>query len=204
MSIYIKNPLNYINLAIYDSSGPDGGPGKYLTHTGPFWVQTAGWKTVSVTSVDLPAGNYWLAWIPSGSRISTVFGSDSGSYYSHMTQYGSFPTTFPSGSTVGTGRWSLYATLTSAFPTPTPTPSPTPGAGQKAVAWDAPSAVAGYKVFWGTTSGGPYTNSADAGMNLSYTITGLTSGTTYYVAVESYSSSGVLSCPTNEVTFIAP
>jgi len=46
--------------------------------------------------------------------------------------------------------------------------------------------ITGYTVFWGTTSGGPYTNNSGvlaAGTKL-YTITGLTAGTTYFVVVQ--------------------
>ncbi|MBI5207638.1 MAG: fibronectin type III domain-containing protein [Candidatus Firestonebacteria bacterium] len=48
--------------------------------------------------------------------------------------------------------------------------------------------LAGYKVYWDTDSGHPYTNSYDVGNITTYNITGLSSGT-YYVTVTAYDSS---------------
>ncbi len=43
---------------------------------------------------------------------------------------------------------------------------------------------AGYKIYWDTDAGYPYTNSIDAGNVTNYTVPGLTAGS--YVAVTSY------------------
>ena len=57
------------------------------------------------------------------------------------------------------------------------------------IAWKQPkntgSFISGYIVYWGTTSGGPYTNNSGliGIVPKNYTITGLTSGTTYYFVV---------------------
>jgi len=62
----------------------------------------------------------------------------------------------------------------------------TVGDKQLTVKWNSsPEPVDGYKVYWGTTSG-TYTNSTDVGKTTSYTITGLTNETTYYIAVTAY------------------
>ncbi|MEK7698961.1 MAG: RHS repeat-associated core domain-containing protein [Planctomycetota bacterium] len=68
-----------------------------------------------------------------------------------------------------------------------PTPvTLTPGDKQLTVSWNANAEpVDGYKVYWGVESG-KYTNSIDVGKTMSYTITGLTNGTTYYVSVKAY------------------
>lgn len=63
--------------------------------------------------------------------------------------------------------------------------------------------VTGYTVFWGTTAGGPYTNNSGnlpAGPK-QYTITGLTSGTTYFIVVRANTSiSGCVSANSAETT----
>jgi hypothetical protein len=77
------------------------------------------------------------------------------------------------------------------------------GSGNLAVSWSAPSAVTGYTVFYGTTSG-DYTASQNAGTGLSFTVKGLASGLTYYFRVFSLDAAGNPSCPTAEVSFMAP
>jgi len=77
------------------------------------------------------------------------------------------------------------------------------------VAWDAPTAnadgtpltdLAGYKVYYGTTAGGPYGNSRDAGNATTYDLTGLTQGTTYYIVATAYDTSGNESVYSDEVS----
>ena len=74
------------------------------------------------------------------------------------------------------------------------------------LAWDAPTTnadgtpltdLAGYKVYYGTASGN-YTVSKDVGNVLTYTITGLQTGT-YYFAATSYNTLGNESVYSNEV-----
>jgi len=60
--------------------------------------------------------------------------------------------------------------------------------------------VAGYHVFYGTTSGS-YSQELDAGNTPSAAISGLGIGRTYYFAVSAYDSSGVDSTLSNEVSF---
>lgn len=62
-----------------------------------------------------------------------------------------------------------------------------PGNGSIAVSWNAVTDATGYKVYYGT-SAGSYSQNIDAGSATSYTIEGLTNGTTYYIAVSSYNS----------------
>ncbi len=59
--------------------------------------------------------------------------------------------------------------------------------------WDASPLgdLKGYKVYWDTDSlGYTYKNSVDAGRDTSYTITGLTAGYNYHIAVTCYDNSG--------------
>lgn len=62
--------------------------------------------------------------------------------------------------------------------------------GPGTVTWTAVPGAAGYLVYWGTSSGPPYANSANAGNTTSYLPTGLVSGTTYYFNVRSYDDAG--------------
>lgn len=79
------------------------------------------------------------------------------------------------------------------------------------LAWDASTdqRVTGYLVYYGMTSGN-YEHRADAGMGdptsdggISYTLTGLTSGQTYYIAVTAYDNAQGESDLSNEVSGIA-
>lgn len=69
------------------------------------------------------------------------------------------------------------------------------------VAWTANTEadLAGYKVYWGTTSG-TYTNSLNVGNVTSYTIPGLTEGTRYYITVTAYDTDGNESAKSIEAT----
>ena len=72
------------------------------------------------------------------------------------------------------------------------------------LAWDASSdpSVDGYIIEWGESSG-TYTDEVDVGDLTSYTITGLVDGRRYYITVRSYTSGGVESAPSNEVSGVA-
>ncbi len=73
--------------------------------------------------------------------------------------------------------------------------------GSATLTWDAPTttlygseltgtnSISGYRVYYGTSSGN-YTSSAEAGNVTSYTVTGLSGGTTYYFAITASNSSG--------------
>lgn len=78
-------------------------------------------------------------------------------------------------------------------------------AGQANLAWDASSSstVAGYNVYYGTTSGS-YSSKANIPNQTSYTITNLTEGQTYYFAVTARDASGNESARSNEVKFTVP
>jgi type IV pilus assembly protein PilY1 len=77
-------------------------------------------------------------------------------------------------------------------------------AAQIKLAWDAntESDLAGYKVYYGTSSKS-YTGSVDVGNVTSYTLTGLTQGQTYYVAVTANNTSGSESGYSTEVSGVA-
>lgn len=73
------------------------------------------------------------------------------------------------------------------------------------VSWSAntESDLAGYKVYYGTQSGS-YSQNIDVGNVTSYTISSVSSGTTYYVAVSAYDTSGNESERSSEVSASVP
>lgn len=72
------------------------------------------------------------------------------------------------------------------------------------LAWDPclDASVAGYKVYYGTTSH-DYTAALDAGNTASATVSGLTEGATYYFAVTAYDASGAESDFSDEIARVA-
>jgi len=84
--------------------------------------------------------------------------------------------------------------------------------GEITLAWDSETnpSVAGYKIYYGTVSkavSGHYANSTDVGMatqtssnTTSYTLRGLTSSQTYYLALTAYDKTHIESNFSNEVS----
>jgi hypothetical protein len=90
-------------------------------------------------------------------------------------------------------------------PTATPTPNPTPSLGSVTLAWDAPNqppTVSGYNLYYGR-SPGVWDKWTQTGNVLTYTQTGLTSGTKYYFMVRAYNPNGE-SVDSNQTSTIAP
>jgi hypothetical protein len=69
--------------------------------------------------------------------------------------------------------------------------------------WDASSGATGYNVHYGTTSQS-YPNTISAGSATSATITNLTPGTTYYIAVGAYGSLGIEGSYSGEMSYTVP
>jgi hypothetical protein len=83
--------------------------------------------------------------------------------------------------------------------------------GTISLAWDAPATnedgspltvLAGYKVYYGTASG-VYDHSVDVDNVTTYTLTGLTKGQTYYIAVTAIDTSDTQSNLSNEASGVA-
>ncbi len=68
------------------------------------------------------------------------------------------------------------------------------------LAWDPVSGVAGYKVYYGLSSGN-YIQSGDVGNKTTATIPNLSDGTRYYITVTAYDSSRTESSYSNEVIY---
>ena len=162
MSFYVATVGGQLRLGIYNDAG--GGPGTLLAQTAAF-TPTTGWNTRNVvTPVLLPAGTYWLAYLPESNNLhfrKTLTGS--AKYYSYT--FGTLPNTFSGSSTSATVHWSLYATLTT---------ETSPGAGT----YDDTDGGWTYTGTWITASGltGPHANtftySGTAGNSASFSFTG--------------------------------
>lgn len=81
------------------------------------------------------------------------------------------------------------------------TPTITAGVKSLSLTWTAVTAtdLGGYKIYYGTTSG-VYGTPVDAGKVTSYTLTGLSDNTTYYIKITAYDTSGNESAKSTEVT----
>jgi hypothetical protein len=113
MSFYVTTASGNLRLGIYDAAGPNGGPGQLKAQTAAF-TPTSGWNTQNVvTQVSLPAGTYWLAYLPSSNSLAfRVVLTGSTKYYSYS--YQALPVTFSTSPMIATCHWSLYATLQTA------------------------------------------------------------------------------------------
>ena len=207
LSFYIQAAAGNLILGVYDSTGPNGGPGNLVAQTASVPVTQTGWLTLASPNVLLQPGMYWLAYTPNSDALSFWVDRTTGQTVYVSQAFGPMPALFPGNVNTTTSHWSFYATLSVGAPTPTPTPTPTPSPTPPpgvTLAWDAPSTITGYQVSYGTVHGGPYPTMVNAGNNLTVTLTGLTSGTTYYAIVQSFDVNGNLSCTMNEITFTAP
>src|SRR5262249_4475244 len=112
LSFYVTQASGNLILGIYDASGPNGGPGALKAQTNSFTPVT-GWNTANVVSpVSLPAGTYWLAYLPSSNNLAFVKGLTSGisaRYYSYP--FGALPAQFSTSPISDPYHWSFYATL---------------------------------------------------------------------------------------------
>lgn len=84
-------------------------------------------------------------------------------------------------------------------------PAPEPITRNVTLAWDASidPTVTGYKVYWGAAPG-HYTNSVNAGPELTARVSNLLSGQTYYFAATAYNSLELESDFSNEVSYTVP
>mgnify|MGYP003573033822 CR=1 FL=1 len=77
-------------------------------------------------------------------------------------------------------------------------------AGQVTLAWDAVAGAAGYKVYYGQSSGG-YASNVDARNQLTYSVSGLSEGARYYFAVTAYGQPGTAESGfSNQVSTVVP
>lgn len=90
---------------------------------------------------------------------------------------------------------------------PTPTPTPAPGVHSVSVTWNASttSGLAGYNVYRGTASGGPYSRiTATPTTALQFTDSNVSAGQTYFYVVTALGGNGVESVTSNEIKVTVP
>jgi hypothetical protein len=200
LSFYVLTASGNLELGVYDATGAGGGPGALKAATGSF-APAAGWNTQSVSApVLLPAGSYWLAYLPSSDALTfavdrATVSANRWVSYTFAPMPASFPT---SGVSSGTSHWSLYATLNIQPSVTASTLAATgiaaAGATLNGSANPNGSAATGWFRYattnpgtcndtFGTrapTSGGASLSSGTTTVPFSQTLTGLTGGTTYY------------------------
>jgi hypothetical protein len=105
-------------------------------------------------------------------------------------------------------RTASSASNSGSFPPP---PPPPPASGSSiTLAWNANLGTSnpatntiGYRLYSGLSSGN-YTQSTDVGNTTTFTLSNLTSGSTYYFVITAYDSAGLESSPSSEVSYTAP
>jgi hypothetical protein len=164
-------------------------------------VYLGGWNSTGTVTATLPGAPTYTATASSSSNYSRVvtlkYRSDTAAtlrFQYKETKDG------------GSGSIKLQAAALQGASTPTPPPPPPPTTGSAILTWNAPTKntdgttltdLSGFKVYWGKTQGS-YSNSfrISSGGVSSYTVSGLTAGTWYFV-VTALSGTGAESTPSN-------
>jgi hypothetical protein len=114
LSFYVKVAAGSLKLGVYDATGPAGGPGAKKAETAAF-AAAVGWIAVPVVSqVNLPAGNYWLAYSPSDDNLGFLLSNDNDGKLAFFDRPydGTLPDTFSETPMLQNRHWSFFATLT--------------------------------------------------------------------------------------------
>ena len=165
----------------HDIGAYGGGGAVQDMDTIPFQISGVTAALPTTTSVTLnwnPNNDYLVA----GYKV--YYGGSTGTYNGTEANEGSSPITLPTGTSATT--FTLTGLNFVATTPSTPTLASTAPLNEALVlTWTAASGATGYKVYFGTVS--PPTAAIDVGNVTSYTLSGLTNGQTYYVAVSAYS-----------------
>jgi hypothetical protein len=122
LSFYVNQGAGKLRLGVYDASGPNGGPGKKLAE-GAEITPVLGWNQVQVSPLNLVAGTYWLAYLPSSNSLGFADASN-GSFVYYRYKYGAMASTFSATPSKGSAHWSFYASLSTAPVSTDPVPPP--------------------------------------------------------------------------------
>ena len=111
LSFYVNQAAGALRLGLYDASGPGSGPGNKKAEINVI-SPVLGWNTVNViTPVTLTAGSYWLAYLPSSSRLHFLLSVSSGHLAYYAFPFGVMPAKFSASPASGIGHWSFFATF---------------------------------------------------------------------------------------------
>jgi hypothetical protein len=193
LSFYVVNAAGKLRLGIYDSTGPNSGPGNKLAEAAEITPIT-GWNTATVTSSVLPSGTYWLAYFPSDNALSfKVDRSGAGTQRMFSLPYGPMPATFSTTPSGSASQWSFYATMI-------PGNAPPPVIHSVLLNWVAPvtDGAASYNLYRSGVKVGNV-----AGSILTFTDKTVSSGT-YTYAATTVDSSGNESIQSNTVALTIP
>src|ERR1700751_1894262 len=69
LSFYVRTAAGNLILGVYDSTGPNGGPGDLLAQSSITPVTHAGWLTLPLPNVALQPGTDWLAVAPENNSV---------------------------------------------------------------------------------------------------------------------------------------
>ncbi len=158
-----------IDMGVYGGSSAD---------TIPFMVSGVASSldtTTNIISVSWNANNSYLV---TGYRV--YYGATSGVYTGTGATEGISPISIPSAATTSATLSGLISGVTTTPANPTLT-SVSPLNESLALSWDAVDGATGYRIYYGTSS--PPSTTIDVGNTTTYTLSGLTNGQTYFVAV---------------------
>ena len=163
------NKGNATDMGAYGGSGTD---------TIPFMVSGVTSSldtTTNIISVSWNANNSYLV---TGYRV--YYGATSLDYTGTGATEGASPISIPSAATTSATLSGLISSVTATPANPTLN-SVAPLNESLSLSWDAVDGATGYRIYYGTSS--PPSTIVDVGDTTTYTLSGLTNGQTYFVAV---------------------
>ncbi len=163
LSFYVLHSAGQLRLGIY-TSGPnnDCEGGVLQAQTGAFPTHGNTWNTANVVNqVDLPIGNYCLAYVPSSNNLSFRKGMTTGIHIAwYPFVFGPMAAQFSSSPNTDPFHWSFYATLTPiSGPPPPPTLSISFNPSAPSARFDAPAGTVISTIIAQWSDGQPFTGS---------------------------------------------
>jgi hypothetical protein len=163
------NKGNATDMGAYGGSGAD---------TIPFLVSGVTSSLDTTTNIIAVSWNANNSYLVTGYRV--YYGATSGVYNGTGATEGASPISVPNATTTSTTLSGLISSVTTTPASPALN-SVSPLNESLAVSWNAVDGATGYRIYYGTSS--PPSTPVDVGDTTTYTLSGLTNGQTYFVAV---------------------